>query len=80
MKFQNPSFKFFLNGWTHTRTDGQTDKPKAICSHFFKVGGITSSLVCREQGLGPHLLFTGHNELLIKLLMEESTQPLLLEM
>ena len=40
----------------------------------------TSSLVCREQGLGPHLLFTGHNELFIKLLMEESTQPPVLEM
>ena len=40
----------------------------------------TSSLVCRGQGLGPHLWFTGHNELLIKSLMEESPQPSLLEM
>ena len=40
----------------------------------------TSSLVCLEQGLGPHFWFTGHNELLIKSLMEESPQPPLLEM
>ena len=37
MKFQNPSFKIFLNGWTdahtHARTDGQAE-------HFFKVRGI----------------------------------------
>ena len=25
MKFQNPSFKFFLNGQTDEQTDGQTD-------------------------------------------------------
>ena len=40
MKFQNPSFKLFLNGRTHgrtdARTDAQTDKPKAICSQFFQ--------------------------------------------
>ena len=39
MKFQNPSFKFFLNG----RTNKRTDKPKAICSPLFqsfKVWGI----------------------------------------
>ena len=30
------------------------------------------SLVCGEQDLGPHLWFTGHSELLIKSLMEES--------
>ena len=35
MKFQNPSFKFFLNG----RTDGQTSQ-KQYAPHFFKVGGI----------------------------------------
>ena len=33
----------------------------------------TSSLVFREQGLGPHLWFTGHNELLKKSLIEESS-------
>ena len=32
MKFQNPSFKFFLNG----QTNGRTDKPKAICSPLFQ--------------------------------------------
>ena len=36
MKFQNPSFKCFLNGRTHTQTDGRTDKPKAICSPLFQ--------------------------------------------
>ena len=46
----------------------------------FELFKKTSSLVCWEQGLGPHLLFTGHNELLMKLLMEESTQPPVLEM
>ena len=30
--------------------------------------------------MGPHLWFTGHNELLIKSLMEECHQPPLLEM
>ena len=43
MKFQNPSFKFFLNGrtngWTDKRTDGRTDKPKAICSPLFQSWG-----------------------------------------
>ena len=33
MKFQNPSFKFFLNG----RTDKQMDKQKAICSPLFQM-------------------------------------------
>ena len=36
MKFQNPSFKFFLNGRTNKRTDSQ----KQYAPHFFKVGGI----------------------------------------
>ena len=36
MKFQNPSFNFFLNG----RTDKQTDKPKAICSPLFQSWGL----------------------------------------
>ena len=35
MKFQNPSFKFFLNG----QTDKQTYKPKAICSPLFQSWG-----------------------------------------
>ena len=35
MKFQNPSFKVFLNG----RTDKRTDKPKAICSPLFQSWG-----------------------------------------
>ena len=35
MKFQIPSFKFFLNG----RTKAQTDKPKAICSPLFQSWG-----------------------------------------
>ena len=35
MKFQNPSFKFFLNGQTNKRTD----KPKAICSPLFQSWG-----------------------------------------
>ena len=36
MKFQNPSFKKNLNGWTDACRHGHTDKPKPICS----VGGI----------------------------------------
>ena len=39
MKFQNPSFKFFLNGRTNKRTDKRTDKPKAICSPLFQSWG-----------------------------------------
>ena len=43
MKFQNPSLFFFgTDRLTHTRTDALTDKPKPICPHFFKVGGIKS--------------------------------------
>ena len=42
MKFQNPSFKIFLNGRTHGQThrrmDGQTRR-KQYAHHFFKVGG-----------------------------------------
>ena len=42
MKFQIPNMHHSeVNGRTHTQTDRQTDKPKAICpSNFFKVGGI----------------------------------------
>ena len=43
MKFQNPSLVLFLNGRTDGRTEGRTDKPKPICSHFFKVWGIKMS-------------------------------------
>ena len=39
MKFQNPSFKIFLNERTHGRTHGRTDKPKAICSPLFQSWG-----------------------------------------
>ena len=35
MKFQNPSFKFFLNGLTHARAD----KPKAIFFPLFQSEG-----------------------------------------
>ena len=45
MKFQNPSFKFFFER-TDGQTDERTDKPKEICSHFFKVGGIISDTYC----------------------------------
>ena len=39
MKFQNPSFNFFLKARTHTCTDGRTIR-KQYAPHFFKVGGI----------------------------------------
>ena len=39
MKFQNPSFNFFLNGRTNTQTDKRTSR-KQYAPHFFKVGGI----------------------------------------
>ena len=39
MKFQNPSFKFFLNGRTDKQTDRRTSR-KQYAPHFFKVGGI----------------------------------------
>ena len=48
MKFQNPSFKFFLNG----QTDKQTDKPKAICSPLFQSWGhknIFFQIVCKVE-------------------------------
>ena len=38
MKFQNPSFKNFFEP-TDKHTNGQTDKPKAICSPFFQSWG-----------------------------------------
>ena len=43
MKFQNPSFKFLLNGRTNKRTNGLTSR-KQYAPHFFKVGGIKSAL------------------------------------
>ena len=84
MKFQNPSFNFFLNGRTHTLTD----KQKAICSPFFKVGGIKISyeflrtlmiwLFMRDRGLKFHknnrcfffafLLFGKHDTKLMRIL------------
>ena len=39
MKFQNPSFNFFLNGRTNGQTNGQASR-KQYDPHFFKVGGI----------------------------------------
>ena len=45
MKFQNPSFKFFLNGRTNGRTDGRTDKPKAICSPLFQSWGHKNTII-----------------------------------
>ena len=36
MKFQNPSFKYFLNG----RTDNGRTSRKQYAPHFYKVGGI----------------------------------------
>ena len=50
MKFQNPSFKFFLNGWTDGRTNGRTSR-KQYVPHFFKVGGITKVTYVTEQTL-----------------------------
>ena len=51
MKFQNPSFKFFLNGRTNEKTKKQTNgrtSQKQYAPHFFKVGGIKSEIViCR---------------------------------
>ena len=43
MKFQNPSFNFFLNGRANGQTDKRTNKRtsrKQYAPHFFKVGGI----------------------------------------
>ena len=42
MKFQNPSFNFFLE-----RTDGRTSQ-KQYAPHFFKVGGIKMDLFLRN--------------------------------
>ena len=43
MKFQNPSFKFFLNARMNIRTDGRTNR-KQYAPHFFKVEGIKISI------------------------------------
>ena len=43
MKFQNPSFKFFLNGRTDKQTDKRTDELKAICSPLFQSWGHKKS-------------------------------------
>ena len=50
MKFQNPSFKIFLNGRTHRRTDGRTSR-KQYAPHFFKVGGIHVMKIFDLRGL-----------------------------
>ena len=39
MKFQNSSFKIFLNGWTDGQKDRGTSRNQ-YAPHFFKVGGI----------------------------------------
>ena len=53
MKFQNPSFKFFLNGRTNgrmdKRTDRRTDKPKAICSPLFQSWGHKNEAKLRKR-------------------------------
>ena len=46
MKFQNPSLKFVLNGWTHGRTSR-----KQYVAHFFKVGGINTGIVWKGRDL-----------------------------
>ena len=43
MKFQHPSFEFFLNGRTNAQMHGQTDKPKVICSPLFQSWGHNDS-------------------------------------
>ena len=45
MKFQNPSFEFFLNG----RTNKRTDKPKAICSPLFQSWGHNEKMDPKEH-------------------------------
>ena len=55
MKFQNPSFKFFLNGQTNKQTDGRTSR-KQYAPHFFKVGGIKRCQpikAANDQGMIP---------------------------
>ena len=41
MKFQNPSFNFFLNGRTNGRTNGQAESN--MLPTFCKVGGIIAN-------------------------------------
>ena len=51
MKFENPSFNFFLNGRTHTRTHAHTHgrtSQKQYAPHFFKVGGIKIIIHCKR--------------------------------
>ena len=54
MKFRNPSFKFFLNG----RTNGRTDKPKAICSPLFQSWGHKNAVVSEKASFNFHILMT----------------------
>ena len=44
MKFQIPSFKFFLNGRTNAHTHTQTSR-KQYAPHFSKVGGIKNIIM-----------------------------------
>ena len=59
MKFQNLSFKFFLNRQTNKRTNGRTDgrtnrrtSRKQYAPHFFKVGGIMNKMVVKIISVG----------------------------
>ena len=52
MKFQNPSFKFFLNG----RMDEQTDKPNPL----FQSWGHKNNAV-DQLATGQHLCYSLHN-------------------
>ena len=68
MKFQNPSFKFFLNGRTNkrtnARTDKRTDKPKAICSPLFQSWGHNQPV--QPQKLASHeILLVGTSEIVL---------------
>ena len=70
MKFQNPSFKFFLDGRTngHKRTNGQTNKQtnkrtrrKQYAPHFFKVGGIKRKIMNYKKVVDlSHFMFVHH--------------------
>ena len=58
MKFQNPSLKNLLNGWTN----GHTHKPKAICSPLFQSWGHNRGADQLINGLALPV----HSDLLIK--------------
>ena len=50
MKFQNPSFNFFLNGRTNRQTNKRTGR-KQYAPHFFKVGGIKTKFLCQTRAV-----------------------------